>query len=270
MEPSSDSGTSVVSETLQESTVHDMWEDRYRSPDRNYRRHLFDLVARQLGDAAAGPVLDAGCGPAVHAIRLAERGFLLHGIDSSPAALELARKNVDRAGYADSITLQQGDLLQLPFPDGTYGRVMCWGVLMHVPQVEEAIRELVRVTAPGGTILISESNIRSIHGRMIRFVKARQSSTVHIDRRPAGLEIWRRTSAGDLFIRVADPAWLTTAFARQGARLVARRPTGLTDLHTRLGPRASRVVQLASHGFFFTRWPGPALGNLFVFEKREA
>jgi SAM-dependent methyltransferase len=182
--------------------------------------------------------------------------------------LALARENIDRAGYGDQITLQLGDLLQLPLPDASYGRVICWGVLMHVPEVEAAIGELVRVTAPGGTIVVSETNVNSLHGRTIRPVKARQSSTVRLSREAAGLEIWKQTSAGDLLIRVADPNWLTREFARHGANLVVRRPSALTDLHTRLPRPMSALVQLANHGFFFTRWPGPALGNLFVFRKR--
>jgi SAM-dependent methyltransferase len=260
-----ENGTEVVSETLHERSVHDLWEGRYRSPGDARRTRLFDVVSEQFGDPAGGQVLDAGCGPAVHALRLAERGFTVLGIDSSPAALELARENVERAGYGDSISLLQGDLLRLPLPDRSQGRVMCWGVLMHVPEVETAIGELVRVTAPGGTIVVSESNVSSLHGRLIRPVLARRTSTVRMAREAAGLEIWRRTSAGDLFIRVADPCWLTAEFAKHGATLVERRPSALTDIHTRLhGPLAAAVRQL-NHAFFLTRWPGPALSNVFVF-----
>lgn len=268
MGASRENGTDVVAETLQGRSVHDLWEGRYRSGgDDGYRKRLFDFVAAQLGDPAGGAVLDAGCGPAVHALRLAQRGFTVLGIDFSQAALELARENVDRAGYGDSISLQQGDLLQLPLPDGSHERVMCWGVLMHVPEVRDAIGELVRVTAPGGTIVVSESNVSSLHGRLIRPVIARRSSTVKVSREAAGLEIWRRTSAGNLLLRVADPQWLTAEFARHGATLSVRRPSALTDIHTRLGGPLSSVVRLVNHGFFLTRWPGPALGNLFIFKK---
>ena len=204
--------TDVVSATLQGSSVHDHWERRYRTHGGDgYRIRLFDFVAAQLGDPTGGAVLDAGRGPAVHALRLAERGFTVLGIDSSPAALRLARANVGRAGYSDSISLRHGDLLQLPLPDESHKRVMCWGVSMHVPEVEEAIGELVRVTAIGGTIVISESNVSSLHGRLIRPVIARRSSTLRTSREAPGLEIWRRTAEGDLFIRVADPHWLTAA-----------------------------------------------------------
>lgn len=258
-------GTEVASETLHERSVHDLWEGRYRSPGDARRTRLFDFVSEQFGDPAGGPVLDAGCGPAVHALRLAERGFTVVGIDSSPAALELARENVERAGYGDSISRQQGDLLRLPLADRSQGRVMCWGVLMHVPEVEAAIRELVRVTAPGGTIVVSESNVSSLHGRLIRPVLARRASTVRMAREAAGLEIWRRTSAGDLFIRVADPHWLTAEFAKHGATLVERRPSALTDIDTRLHGRLSAAVRQLNHAVFLTRWPGPALSNVFVF-----
>jgi SAM-dependent methyltransferase len=262
------SPSDVVSETLRGSSVHDLWERRYRSHggDR-YRIRLFDFVAAQLGDPTGGVVLDAGCGPAVHAVRLAERGFTVLGIDSSPAALRLARANVERAGYSDSISLRDGDLLRLPMPDHSHKRVMCWGVLMHVPEVERAIAELVRVTAAGGTIVISESNLLSLHGRLIRPVLARRSRTVRMSREAPGLEIWRRTAEGDLFNRVADPHWLTAAFARHGATLLERRPSALTDIYTRLPGHLSSAVRLVNHAFYLTRWPGPALTNVFVFRK---
>jgi len=119
VDPPPATGTDIVADTLRERSVHDQWEGRYRARSDAHRRRLFDFVASQVGDPAAGPVLDAGCGPAVHAIELARRGFTVLGIDSSPAALELAHENVGDAGYSDKISLQLEDLLQLSVADGS-------------------------------------------------------------------------------------------------------------------------------------------------------
>ena len=58
---------------------------------------------------------------------------------------------------------------------------------------------------------------------------------------------------------------LTAEFAKHGATLVERRPSALTDVHTRLHGRLSTAVRQLNHAFFLTRWPGPALSNVFVF-----
>ena len=49
----------------------------------------------------------------------------------------------------------QGDALHLPFPDGTFDRVICSEVLEHLPDDVAAMRELARVLRPGGTMAIT-------------------------------------------------------------------------------------------------------------------
>jgi SAM-dependent methyltransferase len=59
--------------------------------------------------------------------------------------------------HADSLhaTVVQGDALKLPFPEGTFDRVICSEVLEHIPEDEAAMRELARVLRPGGTMAIT-------------------------------------------------------------------------------------------------------------------
>ena len=268
MNANADGETKVVAETLRGPLVHEGWQRRYRGAHPGHYKRLFDMVAGYLGDPATGPILDAGCGPAVHALELARRGYTVHGVDSSPSAVEMAHVNIDAAGLGDKVTIRQGDLLDLFIDNGSYGRTICWGVLMHVPRVEKAIEELVRVTAAGGVILVTENNLHSLQGRVMGIVKKKDRTTVRVSRKPAGLEVWKRTDAGELLARLADPSWVEAEFRRHGAAMVARRPTSLTNVHTRLKGRAGAVVRAISEGFFFIRRPGPALGNVFVFEKR--
>ena len=49
----------------------------------------------------------------------------------------------------------QGDALAIPFPDGTFDRVICSEVLEHIPDDLGAMRELARVLRPGGTMAIT-------------------------------------------------------------------------------------------------------------------
>ena len=52
-------------------------------------------------------------------------------------------------------TAVQGDALALPFPDGTFDRVIASEVLEHIPDDVAAMRELARVLRPGGTMAVT-------------------------------------------------------------------------------------------------------------------
>src|SRR5213076_2226800 len=82
-------------------------------------------------------------------------------IDFAAPVLAEARANVARAGLEDRVSLSQGNLLTLPFADSAFRYVLCWGVLMHIPDVAGAIAELARVLAPGGTLIVGEGNMHS-------------------------------------------------------------------------------------------------------------
>ena len=102
-----------------------------------------------------------GAGRAFTTLRLARRGFRVRGIDFSEIVLEAARENVAEAGLADRIELEAGDLTQLSFADAEFERVLCWGVLMHVPDIDAAVSELSRVVAPGGRVIVNDANLAS-------------------------------------------------------------------------------------------------------------
>ena len=55
----------------------------------------------------------------------------------------------------------QGDAEALPFDDGTFDLVTCQTVLIHVADPQAVIREFVRVTKPGGQVIVAEPNNRA-------------------------------------------------------------------------------------------------------------
>lgn len=111
---------------------------------------LIDHFARRVMDAGGGPVLDIGCGPGVLTRLLASRGLTVSGIDVSTAMLHLALRNNPGLGFLAA------SLTQLPLADRVATGVICWYVLHHVPDddLRTAIRELARVTVPGGHIML--------------------------------------------------------------------------------------------------------------------
>jgi ubiquinone/menaquinone biosynthesis C-methylase UbiE len=111
----------------------------------------------RLGDFQANlSILDIGCGVATTAIQVARRfGGAVTAVDVSPIMLERARHAVRAAGLTGSVTVEEGDILALRFPDASFERVIAEAVTMFVER-PKAARELVRVCRPGGRVLATE------------------------------------------------------------------------------------------------------------------
>jgi len=105
-----------------------------------------------LAECRGKSVLEIGCGIGKDARWLTENGIDYRGLDYSLATLRLARQHFDYAGLPKRFV--NGDATSLPFPDGRFDLVMSIGVLHHVPGVERACREAVRVTKPGGSLRV--------------------------------------------------------------------------------------------------------------------
>ena len=266
---------SLTSETVRSSLarrdIHDAWEADYRT-DANERfyEHAFEAVALRLGAMDGTPVLDAGCGPGFHSIRLARRGFRVTAVDFSEPILDLARANVSAAGLDEMVSVERQDLVGLTFGDESFDSVLCWGVLMHIPEVENAVSELSRVLTSKGRLVVSETNVNSLESLALRAVnRVWRRSDRDRRRTSAGLETWKATSAGPLLIRQTDIEWLVAAFADHGLRLVERLPEQFSEAYTKVpGALASAVHRFNALWFDHVKNPGLASGNILVFEKR--
>ena len=117
-------------------------------------------------------------------------------MDFSESILAEARTNIEQRHLAEKITLRQGNLRELPFAEGEFHYVLCWGVLMHVPDIEAAISELARVVAPGGKLIVSEDNMNSVqpvtHRALLRLIGRPARSSAPL---PASRSGARRTPA---------------------------------------------------------------------------
>jgi ubiquinone/menaquinone biosynthesis C-methylase UbiE len=260
-----------VATCLSRPAVHQQWENDYRTPENEAFYELaFDALVRTLQPPPEARILDAGCGIGAHSVRLARRGFRVQAVDFSETVLDAARANVEAQGLADRIELQRGSLMDLSFPDGSFPYVLCWGVLMHIPDVERALNELARVVTPGGTLIISETNMHSLQSVAFRALKrVFRRERAKVLRTPKGLEFWYERDAGRLVTREADPNWLIDQFDRLGLELRQRRAGQFTEAYTRVPTRPLRKLVHVLNRFWFrrVRWAGPAFGNLLLFEK---
>src|SRR5213594_2433459 len=145
------SQSELVQKFLSRPEIHQRWERDYRSTDNeSFYEQGFDYILRVLKPSPGATFLDAGCGSCAHSVRLARRGFNVRAVDFSESALAMAEDYVNSKELQDQIILGRESLLELSFLDETFDYVLCWGVLMHIPEVERAVSELSRVIKPGG------------------------------------------------------------------------------------------------------------------------
>ena len=191
--------------------------------DWNYRpTYLAKLAAvRQYLDALPDGtrVLDAGCG---------------EGVLVDEYALRLGIEGVD-ANYA-SPRVRTGLLTALPFDAASFDRVLCLDVLEHLPLGDQlpALRELHRVLAPGGELLLSVPNLAHLQSRVHFLLQGRLIRTANVAKHPGD------RPAGEFVQLAADAGFVV--LGRRGifptvpvlAALVRRHPTRLEWLHALL------------------------------------
>jgi ubiquinone/menaquinone biosynthesis C-methylase UbiE len=105
---------------------------------------------RRLPARIDGDVLEIACGTGILTRRLRDRlppGARLVATDLNGAMLEYARR---RFGEPKGVEWQTADAVALPFPDGSFGAVVCQLGIMFVPDKVAAMREARRVLASGG------------------------------------------------------------------------------------------------------------------------
>ncbi|MET7772498.1 class I SAM-dependent methyltransferase [Nocardia sp. NPDC005366] len=140
----------AVYERAWRPTLFYLASGRTTAADRRYA-----VAALRLGGAQK--VLDIACGPGNFTRYLSKRltgSGRVVGVDYSEPML--ARAVVDNAG--PRVGYVRGDARRLPFADGTFDAVCCFGALYLIPDPLVATAEMVRVLAPGGRIAITTSH----------------------------------------------------------------------------------------------------------------
>ncbi|HEX9370944.1 MAG TPA: class I SAM-dependent methyltransferase [Roseiflexaceae bacterium] len=103
-------------------------------------------------------VLDVASGDGCHSVWLAERGAQVVGVDLSAAYLDHARRRAAATPQAGRICFEQGDANALAFADGMFDLVWCAQSFYSLPDPIATLREMVRVTRPGGHVAVLEND----------------------------------------------------------------------------------------------------------------
>ena len=126
------------------------WEDEYKKSiwKGHYSLEMLDAAPKK------GRLLDAGCGSGKYSLPLKMRGFDVVGMDVSLAALRMLSES-SKSRDVD-IEILAGNIFQLPFTDGSFDIVWCYGVLQHLlsKERESAISEFQRILRKEGLLFI--------------------------------------------------------------------------------------------------------------------
>jgi len=143
--------TKVIGGTERDvSTGYERWAPLYDAPGNPLIAHEQPAVHELLaGWPVPLRVLDAACGTGRHTVHLAALGHDVTGVDPSPWMLERA------AAKSVALSLVEGKIDALPFPDDSFDAAVCALLFDHLPSIDEAIGELARLVHPGGRVLIS-------------------------------------------------------------------------------------------------------------------
>jgi ubiquinone/menaquinone biosynthesis methyltransferase len=115
-------------------------------------------TVRSLNLRSGARVLDLATGTADLALMIASRveSSTVVGLDPSSAMLAVGQRKIDKKGLAQRISLVQGDAEALPFPDRSFDGVSIAFGIRNVPDRARALKEMARVTRPGGRIALLE------------------------------------------------------------------------------------------------------------------
>jgi ubiquinone/menaquinone biosynthesis C-methylase UbiE len=116
----------------------------------------------------SGLVLDAGGGTGHWAIPMARNGLKVVVYDISSEMLQVAVKKAKKEGLRHAISVAQGDIGDLCFPDRVFDFVLAEGdPISYSADPEKAVSELARVLKPGGYISAGVDNLYSIASSML-------------------------------------------------------------------------------------------------------
>jgi ubiquinone/menaquinone biosynthesis C-methylase UbiE len=133
-------------------TYYDAFSERYDDPrSGGYHRLLDDLEWNVVEPLAVGRrVLEVGCGTGLILRRIAERADEAWGVDLSHGMLRRANRR--------GLRVVLGSATAIPFPEASFDLVCSFKVLAHVREIGAALREIARVTRPGGQMALEFYN----------------------------------------------------------------------------------------------------------------
>ena len=154
-------GTSVSETSLQlRQRMREFYEtsatykELLAAHDETYLRHYVELVIRYAPSGSR--ILDLGCGNGISSRLLNQADFDVVGTDISALFLEEAQEWEN-----PKLRYKVCDVLELPFENNSFDVICSNELIEHLPDVETALTEMIRVVRKGGKVVLSGPNLCS-------------------------------------------------------------------------------------------------------------
>jgi ubiquinone/menaquinone biosynthesis C-methylase UbiE len=174
-------------------TYDEKWSISFDQRCIDYARDRFVHVAGDAGWPYATS-LELGCGTGFFTLNLKLAGVVenAHVTDLSPGMVEVAQRNARGLGF--EVEGRVADAETLPYDDESFDLVLGHAVLHHIPDLDRAFAEILRVLKPGGRFVFAGEPTR--HGDYVarRLSRFTWWAATHATRLPA-LAGWRRPQA---------------------------------------------------------------------------
>jgi len=137
--------------------------ERYLARKKVYRNFGYDIDEERAfiikqAQPIYGRILEAGTGKGHFALALAKEGYVLTTFDISQEEQRFARLNLEYYGFQDKVKFCIEDGENLSFKDGSFDVIFSVNTLHHLLRPYEVIKELIRVLAIKGKIVLSDFN----------------------------------------------------------------------------------------------------------------
>tara|TARA_B110000003_G_scaffold276570_2_gene323998 strand:+ start:423 stop:1208 length:786 start_codon:yes stop_codon:yes gene_type:complete len=140
------------------------WNEKYENKYYPYLHGRQNKVLEMLADLnlpEGSSCLELGTGGGQNAIKYAEMGFHVHGVDSSEELLKTAD---EIALTNDKLKFSNVDLnLRMPFDDNSFDLVVVVGTLQYLMEPSTCVKEVNRVLKPGGYFVVCQRNALSFN-----------------------------------------------------------------------------------------------------------
>jgi SAM-dependent methyltransferase len=227
-----------------EVTYRDATARLFDFPRTRFPRNRYEAALRILRPGRR--VLDIGCADGLMLYNVRDRFEELAGIDFLPARVAIAQSSLRARGVEASLHVTDVNA-GIPWPDGYFDAVMWTDVIQFVPDLFGAMREIARVTAPGGQLVTTAPNIGYLR-RIADLLRGR----------------FPGTSAGDQGFAVATGGWYDEDTIHYFTF------KSLAKLYDRAGFDVRRAIGHGKAGFIHALYPPLLSGGICMYGVKRA
>jgi ubiquinone/menaquinone biosynthesis C-methylase UbiE len=141
---------------------------RFVSKRDQMRYRLQWTLLTEMLPAPPAMLLEIGCGTGIFAEEMNRRRYRVIALDPSLSMLSKCRERL--AGSRHLVHLIQGSGTMVPIERGCADACFCVNVLSHIPEPIQIVREMIRITRSGGSIVFNFTNLSSPVGKLIHYL----------------------------------------------------------------------------------------------------